>query len=365
MSSSRGDVSIGSTRNEAAQRPGASLSSSHEHAPSVSAAETAAQRPGASLSSSLSSVRPNGRFVSICSTPGGVVVEFTAIVVRSLERLVAAQRPGASLSSSLRLDDSVGDFDVRCSTPGGVVVEFTTKLAADISSFKNCSTPWGVVVEFTQIQKEIIEEYAKLLNARGRRCRVHIPTTNARAPKVCCSTPGGVVVEFTTRSFDMKRVVDAAQRPGASLSSSHRLRSDASRDAGLLNARGRRCRVHRKRSIQTPTVKDCSTPGGVVVEFTGNLHPLRRGDGRLLNARGRRCRVHRLARGAGPGPRSLLNARGRRCRVHFGFPGRSRVNVNCSTPGGVVVEFTPRAGRLRRHGQLLNARGRRCRVHSM
>ncbi len=167
------------------------------------------------------------------------------------------------------------------------------------------SLPFGAIRLFGQM----------LLNARKRRCRVHI------------------------RPMSPSLGLSSAQRSKASLSGSHHDDQAADRPDHLLNARKRRCRVHRG-----------IPPGG----------PRTRS---LLNARKRRCRVHvivdpiadrettaqrskaSLSGSHKPGSSSdnhddLLNARKRRCRVHDRRADLERPSQGCSTLESVVVGFT-------------------------
>ncbi len=155
----------------------------------------------------------------------------------------------------------------------------------------------------------------------------------------------------------------------------------------LLNARKRRCRVHRTPFLFRLWLRSCSTLESVVVGFTivrawsrlawlaaqrskaslsGSLED---GGGvpwvkTLLNARKRRCRVHGFDAALPTDDQELLNARKRRCRVH-GVADKVIREETAAQRSKASLSGSPRPAKvLDSRDGLLNARKRRCRVHS-
>ncbi len=231
--------------------------------------------------------------VGLCSTLESVVVGFTPPSIRTREAKRTAQRSKASLSGSLARRTGMTPAAPHCSTLESVVVGFTTeypskwpeKLSAQRSKaslsgsllsriwdscMSICSTLESVVVGFTiagsiptasgrsaQRSKASLSGSPRrhparrprtgLLNARKRRCRVHVAKMTGGALGGICSTLESVVVGFTPAASLTLRLADgcstlesvvvgftadrvrpfpaqiAAQRSKASLSGSRRL----------------------------------------------------------------------------------------------------------------------------------------------
>ena len=173
-----------------------------------------------------------------------------------------------------------------------------------------CSTPEGVIVSIAADVR-------------------HVP-----ADPELCSTPEGVIVSIarTGRSWSWPPTV--AQRPRASSSRSRHLECGRSRQADLLNARGR----HRLDRIRA-TWPRSARPSAQRPRASSSRSHLGRSTSSLL--------------------RGLLNARGRHRLDHSSDPIRRAPIVLCSTPEGVIVSIaciasgprrpTPTAQRPGRH----------------
>ncbi len=166
-----------------------------------------------------------------------------------------------------------------------------------------------------------------LLNARGRRCRVHVVWRTERADLTSAQRPGASLSSSPKLLRAHRLGGFTAQRPGASLSSSL---------SGLPHV------ALRLSPAQRPGASLSSSLQPALINALKTI---------LLNARGRRCRVHGPKGAARYAVWHLLNARGRRCRVHLPVKLRVGPVKHCSTPGGVVVEFTV-SRRQRRSGSL-------------
>ena len=201
-----------------------------------------AQRPGASLSGSRQ-VRPMGRPVRRCSTPGGVFVGFTT-------------RP-ASGRAAQRI----------CSTPGGVFVGFTRSAGSNRRVPSSAQRP-GASLSGSPMRGPIVVRRVRLLNARGRLCRVHGVEPAGDPVGFACSTPGGVFVGFTPARTDQKGPNPAAQRPGASLSGSRQPNRRANSDVGCSTPGGVFVGFTPGSCCNSSKIPNCSTPGGVFVGFT-------------------------------------------------------------------------------------------------
>ena len=235
-----------------------------------------------------------------------------------------------------------------------------------MSTIISCSTPCGVTVGFTE---GVIgyDAHRRLLNALRRHGRVHAraavrPLAHWTAQRLAASRSGSPVLGDAQQARD--RLLNALRRHGrvhAELAARLALR------LGLLNALRRHGRVHAgarrsaaapldcstpcgvtvgftpqvlRAAVRPPGALDCSTPCGVTVGFTSAWgRPAARD--RLLNALRRHGRVHaelaaRLALRLG-----LLNALRRHGRVHAGARRSAAAPLDCSTPCGVTVGFTP------------------------
>ncbi len=249
-----------------------------------------------------------------------------------------------------------------CSTLESVVVGFTSTSSAPLKHEPPAQRS-KASLSGSQIRPIRERPASVLLNARKRRCRVHILRVGLLAAVV------------------------PAQRSKASLSGSPSGSFWMTRLTRLLNARKRRCRVHGGTDRDHRHAGICSTLESVVVGFTSAITvgptalraaqrskaslsgsrpphstfrpkptPAQRSKASLSGSRRSGERLEDL--------RDLLNARKRRCRVHDGYrQHRRRRRSICSTLESVVVGFTSRSAPAGRTWKLLNARKRRCRVH--
>ena len=232
----------GSTKS--AQRPGASLSGSHAGGAGPDRRTELLNARGRLCRVHSGGSRPRKQ-PSCCSTPGGVFVGFTINSNSRPTRPGPAQRPGASLSGS--------------PVPG----------ACGLAPNPICSTPGGVFVGFTCNQTVPRHACRRLLNARGRLCRVHGTGATVAGDVRACSTPGGVFVGFTASRCGESLKKNLLNARGRLCRVHHRGMMDRQTRSCLLNARGRLCRVHvSDRHPYRRSTGDCSTPGGVFVGFT-------------------------------------------------------------------------------------------------
>ena len=209
---------------------------------------------------------------------------------RASPKSMTAQRPGASLSGSQRELGVAGGGVALLNARGRLCRVHPGPFDPESPSTSPAQRP-GASLSGSRNRDPSGVSCRGLLNARGRLCRVHRTNAEAKVRKGYCSTPGGVFVGFTTAGTVVPKWNPSAQRPGASLSGSLKPGFLVRAVSGLLNARGRLCRVH-----------PCS--------------PRREeSHGQLLNARGRLCRVHK------------------RLRIWMA------VDTCCSTPGGVFVRM--------------------------
>ncbi len=216
-----------------------------------------------------------------------------------LRGAVLCSTPFGIIVRSTHLRVSVAQRELQCSTPFGIIVRSTLVIGVFASAANVCSTPFGIIVRSTVCLLDWPEGLHPVLNAFRHHCSFHTMPRSPPRPHVKCSTPFGIIVRSTLPDFALSRAYPCAQRLSASLFVPPRPRPTPARIHSVLNAFRHHCSFHSLPLVRLPW------------------------------------------------PLVVLNAFRHHCSFHLSEAEKKLMDLECSTPFGIIVRSTTNFAPLR------------------